>query len=213
MRLTTTFGLTLVKDSSNSKRGVSETFDPNTNDGGTGLDLNWRDFAEMAGTDYTEIVIVISSGLLQLCKLFQNKSSDKEQLEAFKRERNYELIPCVVLQKLQTLIQDNPNTTSFSVHFVSFDPDSYLTEEFLNTFNFLRRCSNCYSYCLSINFKNNTNGDTSLELNKTDLKLLLWRLKGLSEDDVEFHDINTEISDETFGTELGHALYQRLNSK
>lgn len=168
---------------------------------------NWRDFAEMAGTRYTEIVFVMSPRLLQLCRTFPNKFSDPEGFEALRRERHYDLIPCVVLEKLRTLIQENAQNCNFSVHLVSLDSDNSLSKEFLNMFDFLKRCPNCFPYHLSEFNRVETIQEFSVQLNKTDLKQLLRRLKGLTED--EMWNSGIDLAIQTFGMELSLALSQR----
>lgn len=170
---------------------------------------NWRDFAEMAGKDYTEIVFIMSPLLLQLCKTFLPRFSDRERFEDLRRKRHYDLIPCVVLNKLQTLVQDNAQNCNFSVHLVSLGSDTSLSEEFLNTFDFLKRCSNCFIYCLSELQTVETNQEISVRLHKTDLKHLLRRLKGLTEDEAWNSGIDLAFSNQNFGTELSLALSQK----
>lgn len=170
---------------------------------------NWRDFAEMAGTRYTEIVFIMSPRLLQICSTFTNRAIDPDGFEALRRERHYDLIPCVVLEKLQTLIQENAQNCNFSVHLVSLGWDSSLSEEFLNTFDFLKRCSNCFIYSLSELHTVETNEEITVRLNKTDLKQLLRRLKGMTEDEAWNSGIDLAVSNQNFGTELSLALSQR----
>ena len=176
----------------------------------TKLHANWRDFAEKAGTEYTEIVIVLSRGVYEICEAYRDRSTEKEALNALRRTRQYEIIPCVVLQKLQTLIQENPDTQSFSVHIISFETDSTLIEEFLSTFDFLKRCRHCYTYCLTATLDYQTNPGSFGRLNVSDLKLLLRRLKGLSEYEEGYSAIDTAFSNQNFGSSLSRALYEKL---
>ena len=176
----------------------------------SGMRANWRDFAEKAGTDYTEIVIVVSRGLYKICEAYRNKSTEKEALDALRRERQYEIIPCVVLQKLQTLIQESPDTDSFSIHIISFETDTALIEEFLYTFDFLKRCSYCFIYCLPAMYKDQTVHDNSVGLNVADIKLLLRRLKGMTEYEEGYSAIDTVFLNQNCGRELSRALHYRL---
>ena len=175
-----------------------------------GLRANWRDFAEKAGTEYTEVVIVLSRGLYEICEAYRDRSLDKEALNALRKERQYDIVPCVVLQKLQTLIQENPYTDSFSVHIISFETDTKLIEKFCNTFNFLKRFRNCYAYTLSSTYDNQTNNMHSGRLNNADLKLLLQRLKGLAENEDSYSVIDTAVSNQNFGSDLRSALHEKL---
>lgn len=178
--------------------------------GTSGIRANWRDFAEKAGTDYTEIVIVMSRGLYQICEAYRNKTSEKDALDALRRERQYEIIPCIVLQKLQTLIQESPETDSFSIHIISFETDTTLIEEFLYTFDFLKRYTYCFIYCLPAMYKDQTGHDNSVGLNVADMELLLRRLKGLTEYEEGYSAIDTVFLNQNCGRELSHALHYRL---
>ena len=147
--------------------------------------LNWRDFAEMAGSHFTEIVIILSLKLLQLCTFYKQQSKDRDRIlfENLLKERHYENIPCVVLHKLQILTQQTIGSCTFSVHIVSFETDNDLVEEFIKTFDFLKRGSNCFVYNFSLTIPANKHQDSHTEINEKCLHLLLSRLKGVTEND------------------------------
>ena len=180
----------------------------------TNGDLNWRDFAEMAGRKFTEIVIVMSVGLFQICKSYKykNEFSNQKIFEKLLKERHYEYVPCVVMDKLQILIQENPENCNFSVHFVSLQSDCNLTEEFINTFDFLKRGSNCFSYKLNLNDSENSDKDNSVQLDRKCLVTLLSRLKGVTEGEDIYSQIETAVSSRDFGTHFSCALYDTNQS-
>ena len=77
---------------------------------------NWRDFAESAVDEYSEIVMIMSEELCQLCNDFNSRRPPDE---ALLERRHFQNIPCIVMEKLKTLLQDNPERESFFLHLVS----------------------------------------------------------------------------------------------
>ena len=140
-----------------------------------GTHSNWRDFAESAGKQFTNIVIVLSPRLLELCKAYEDKAVGLEnKFETLRKERCYEYIPCVAMKTLQTLTQENPDKCMFSLHFVLFGSDSFLLEDFKSIYDFLKRIASTFDYKLL---------DDSADLGengflKASLEQLILRLRG-----------------------------------
>ena len=137
---------------------------------------NWRDFAETAGKEFPEIVIILSEGLLKLCKAYENKANGHvNDFDVLRQQRNYEYTPCVAMKKLQTLIQENPDSCPFSLHLVSFECDDDLIEDFLNLYDCLKRTS-CWAY---YNLYISTSNITEQKVHRRNLKRLIKALNGL----------------------------------
>jgi hypothetical protein len=105
---------------------------------------NWRDFAEKAGEEYKDIVIVMSRGLIDLCEIYkskgrttyvdkienvtetnlhrtkqlENKQTSDERWFELLEQRNGEYIPCVALDKIRIVLQDGQSDVG--IHFVTF---------------------------------------------------------------------------------------------
>ena len=183
---------------------LQDTFDIHLVDSAT----NWRDFAESAGKAFTEIIFIVSQGLLRVCKAYRDERVDRETFDDLIQQRRYEYAPCVVLHKLQILIQDSPDSCRFSLHLVSFKSDNYLVEVFLNEFDFLKRYSYCYKYnlCLKENIE-----DEEMETVKPDrksLKELILRLRGISKHDTQYLEVNEIVLNGKFGQSFFQTLLQ-----
>lgn len=80
---------------------------------------NWRDFAEMAGEKYYNIVFFASEKLCDLCLLYKNMEclSEQRQWEKLLSERHKENVPCVALDHLRCLYQDRKYCFKFHIVF------------------------------------------------------------------------------------------------
>ena len=165
--------------------------------------VNWRDFAESAASKFKEIVIIMSPGLLNICKAYKEHNFDREKFESMLKVRNYEYIPCIVLQKLQYFIEDNPNDLSVAIHLVSISCDINSMDIFLDEFDFLKRYRYCYLYKLYL--KNNAS--ESLQLNKEKLMQMIIRLKGNKEKDILHLTTNSSVSYAAAGQSLSKIAF------
>ena len=134
---------------------------------------NWRDFAEMAGSEYPEIIIILSEGLLKLCKAYENKSNSQgNNFDVLRQQRKYDYIPCVAMKKLQTLIQENPANCPFSLHFVSFRCGKDMFQNFRDLYGFLKSIKCCFYY----NIYTNNDDTKEIKIHTQNLKRLITAL-------------------------------------
>lgn len=150
---------------------------------------NWRDFAESVGERFTDLVIILSPGLLELCKAYEDKTCGRSEFEKLLQKRKYRYTPCVAMKKLQSLIQHNPHTCQINLQFVLFYPDSSLLDEFLNIYSFLQRGST-YFIC-DLHVRENAFRQSRLMVRryKDNLRELVLRLKGVTENDTQWDEI------------------------
>ena len=165
--------------------------------------VNWRDFAESAASSFKEIVIIMSPGLLNICKAYKEHNFNRERFESMLKVRKYEYIPCIVLQKLQYFIEDNPNDLSVAIHLVSFSRDIDSMDIFLDEFDFLKRYRCCYLYKLCLN----DDASESLQLNKDKLMQMIIRLKGNGEQDILHLTTNSSVSHAAAGRSLSKMAF------
>ena len=142
----------------------------------TDTTVNWRDFAEAVGKEFTEVVIILSTGLFDLCKAYEDKALGHDNdFDVLRQTRNFEYIPCVAMKKLQTLIQENPDRCPLSVHIVSFERGDNLFEEFQDLYCFLKRNARCFYYNLCFG----ANNIKEQRIHEENIRRLISGLKGM----------------------------------
>lgn len=129
---------------------------------------NWRDFAEKVGEEYEDVIVVLSNGLIELCKLYRKKGNNlsvhnKRWNELFE-QRHGEYIPCVVFDKLRTLVQDK--CSNGRTHFVTFvdnseDCDAVCAYKTSDTVS-LHECCDTATICYHNVTSHYSNGNVSL---------------------------------------------------
>ncbi|KAL4226145.1 hypothetical protein ACF0H5_014132 [Mactra antiquata] len=132
------------------------------------LTVNWFDYAEQAGTVYPNVIFILSSELLQLLKIYKTKEPKGQKLEERNKnkedwnklmiDRHWNLIPCVVLNKLRILYYDK--IECFRVHLITFsDENNQSSSEILHN-QFLEM------FCCFLN----TDNTICYNINTSDLK-------------------------------------------
>ena len=169
---------------------------------------NWRDFAESVGEKFTDLVIILSPGLLELCKAYEDETCDRSEFEKLLQKRKYKYTPCVAMKKLQSLIQHNPHICQFTLHFVLLYPDTSLVDDFLNIYSFLQRGSSYFVCDLYVRVNTSRQSRLIIQRYKDNLRELVLRLKGITENDTQWDEIDMIISDESFGQALLHKFTQ-----
>ncbi|XP_045164989.2 uncharacterized protein LOC123528954 [Mercenaria mercenaria] len=113
---------------------------------------NWVDFAETAFDRFRNIVLIISSGLYRMLRHYLHSEQIPEELLS---ARNREITPCIVLNKMQTQIQDHSEVQHCSkqkgicLHIVNLDnrgDNDRVLEHFLNDHPFFKEHSHLYEF-------------------------------------------------------------------
>lgn len=127
----------------------------------TNLKENWYDFAERAGSSYRHVIFVLSPDLLTLLDIYRSMEPKGSKLNGSYSEntakwtelmtdRNWNIVPCVVLNKLRILY--NERQTLFRVHLIVFSDENLkessvsLQSKFLSTFRSFLNFENTISY-------------------------------------------------------------------
>lgn len=112
-----------------------------------GNSVNWPDFAELAAKEFRDIIMVVSEGLCKLCHDYMLRIQSNNEIL---KQRNFEIIPCVVMNKLRCLVHEDPERTDFMLHIVSVEQDAKkgkaLVEQFLNDHSFIKTTKNYHVY-------------------------------------------------------------------
>lgn len=89
---------------------------------------NWQDFAESVFVKYRTVVFVISKGLFELCHNYIHLKQISHKLLI---ERNQEIVPCIALEKIHTLMKMGQVPVDVSLHVVVFDDQKDVLQKFL----------------------------------------------------------------------------------
>lgn len=108
---------------------------------------NWKGFAETVLDTYNVLIILLSPGMNQLCNCPEGVIDENLLLE-----RCYEYIPVILLQKLQTMLQQNPRKPEYSVYLIALDCNAgegdQLVEDFLKSHDCISHRDNVSSFVI-----------------------------------------------------------------
>ena len=169
----------LLRQPSEERQEITDCFITQMNANGikfAGTDekiaTNWMDFAESVIDQYNQIIIILSEELFSLCHNYKSRTEQDLLLE---KTRHYELVPCVVLEKLRAKLIENPSRDDFMIHIVSLQRDPSVGEQliykFLEDQETIKRSKTFHKYCFEF--------DNCLAIRNVDVfRTFLANLKG-----------------------------------